>query len=78
MFLEGKNRDLLDNYADKMDAASAALKFERAAIYRDQIAHLQRMQEQQYVMNDAGDIDIVAAVYNPGSVCVLVLSLIHI
>jgi len=73
MFLEGKNRDLLDNYADKMDAASAALKFERAAIYRDQIAHLQRMQEQQYVMNDAGDIDIVAAVYNPGSVCVLVM-----
>jgi len=73
MFLEGKNRDLLDNYADKMDAASAELKFERAAIYRDQIAHLQRMQEQQYVMNDAGDIDIVAAVYNPGSVCVLVM-----
>lgn len=73
MFLEGKSRTLLDAYADKMDAASAALKFERAAIYRDQIAHLQRMQEQQYVMNDTGDIDIVAAVHNPGSVCVLVM-----
>ncbi len=73
MFLEGKNRVLLDDYADKMEAASKDLKFEKAAQYRDQIAHLQRMQEQQYVMGGQGDIDIIAAVTNPGAVCVLVM-----
>ena len=73
MFLEGKNRVLLDDYADKMEAASTDLKFEKAAQYRDQIAHLQRMQEQQYVMGGQGDIDIIAAVTNPGAVCVLVM-----
>ncbi len=73
MFLEGKSRALIETYADKMEKASADLKFEKAAQYRDQIAHLQRMQEQQYVMGNQGDIDIIAAVMNPGAVCVLVM-----
>ena len=68
LFLEGKSRKLIDDYADEMEEAATQLKFERAAQFRDQIAHLQRMQEQQYVMGDQGDIDIVAAVMNPGAV----------
>ena len=72
-FLDGKSRNLIDTYANKMDAASKSLDFERAAIYRDQIAHLQRMQEQQYVTRGEGDIDIIAAVVNPGAICVLVM-----
>ncbi len=73
LFLEGKSRKLIDDYADEMEEAARQLKFERAAQFRDQIAHLQRMQEQQYVMGDQGDIDIIAAVMNPGAVCVLVM-----
>ena len=73
MFLEGKSRDVLEDYANKMDEASQALNFEKAAQYRDQIAHLQRMQEQQHVMGMQGDIDVIAAVVNPGGVCVLVM-----
>jgi len=49
MFLQGKSRGLINDYANKMEAAAQDLKFERAAKYRDQVAHLQRMQEQQYV-----------------------------
>lgn len=73
MFLEGKSRAVLDDYANKMDEASKALEFEKAARYRDQIAHLQRIQEQQYVLGSQGDIDVIAAVVNPGGVCVLVM-----
>ncbi|MEX2327696.1 MAG: excinuclease ABC subunit UvrC, partial [Pseudomonadales bacterium] len=73
LFLEGKSRAVLDDYADKMDEASKALDFERAADYRDQIAHLQRMQEQQYVFGNEGDIDVIAAIVNPGGVCVLIM-----
>lgn len=73
MFLDGKNRTLIDGYADKMDKASKTLDFERAAKYRDQISHLQRIQEQQYVTRGEGDIDVIAAVYNPGAVCVVLM-----
>ncbi|MDB9880372.1 excinuclease ABC subunit UvrC, partial [Pseudomonadales bacterium] len=73
LFLDGKSRAVLDDYADKMDAASQQLEFERAAKYRDQIAHLQRIQESQYVTGDGGDIDVIAAIVNPGGVCVLVM-----
>lgn len=73
MFLDGKSRKLIDQYADKMEKASQTLDFERAAKYRDQIAHLQRIQEQQYVTRGEGDIDVLAAVYNPGAVCVVLM-----
>lgn len=73
LFLEGKSRVVLDDYANKMDEASKALEFEKAAQYRDQIAHLQRIQEQQYVFGSEGDIDVIATVVNPGGVCVLVM-----
>lgn len=73
MFLEGKSRAVLDDYANKMDEASKALEFERAAKYRDQVTHLQRIQEQQYVFGSEGDIDVIAAIVNPGGVCVLVM-----
>lgn len=72
-FLEGKSRKLIDQYADKMDKASQSLDFEKAAKYRDQIAHLQRIQEQQYVTRGDGDIDVLAAIYNPGAVCVVLM-----
>ena len=46
----------------QMDAAAAALQFERAARMRDKIARLQQLQSRQFVESaTAGDIDVVAA-----------------
>ena len=73
MFLEGRNKAIMDDYANKMEQSSADLNFERAAQYRDQISHLRKIQEQQYVVGDQGDIDVIAAVANPSGVCVLVM-----
>ncbi|MYA16841.1 MAG: excinuclease ABC subunit UvrC, partial [Gammaproteobacteria bacterium] len=58
MFLEGKSQDVLAEFKAKMEAAAESLEFERAARYRDQIAHLRRVQENQYVHGAGGDVDI--------------------
>jgi excinuclease ABC subunit C len=73
MFLEGKSRKILTEYANRMEAASAALEFEKAAQHRDQITHLRRIQEQQYVVAPEAEVDVMGAVVNPGGVCVEVL-----
>ena len=72
MFLEGKDNAIVDELVRKMEAASAALEFERAARYRDQIANLRRVQEKQYVMGEGGDLDVIAAAQKEGAGCVQV------
>ena len=71
-FLEGRNTELIDELVQRMEAAAAALEYEQAARYRDQIASLRRVQERQYVSGERGDLDIVAAVQQGGLVCVQV------
>ena len=73
LFLEGKSNDVISDYANKMESAAEELEYERAAVYRDQITHLRRVQEQQYVVGGQGDIDVVAGVMKPGGACVLVM-----
>lgn len=73
LFLEGKSNVVMQDYANKMEAASKALEFEKAAHYRDQLGHLRKIQEQQYVVGNQGDIDVLAVVMGPGGVCVLVM-----
>ncbi len=73
MFLEGKSNAVMSDYADKMEKASQDLEFERAAHYRDQVTHLRRIQEQQYVVGNQGDIDVLAVAINAAGVCVLVM-----
>lgn len=73
MFLEGKSNAVMQDYANKMENASEKLEFEKAAHYRDQVGHLRKIQEQQYVVGNQGDIDVHAVVINPGGVCVLVM-----
>ena len=51
----------------QMEAAAAALEFERAARIRDKITRLQQLQSRQFVESaTAGDIDVVAAAIERG------------
>ena len=70
LFLEGKSADVLDEFKARMEAASARLEFERAARHRDQIGHLRRIQENQYVHGDGGDVDIFGVAVGSGHACV--------
>jgi excinuclease ABC subunit C len=70
-FLDGKETDVISDLSDKMNVAAAALDYELAAHYRDQIRMLQRILSGQAAESTgAGDVDIVAAVENEGTWCV--------
>jgi excinuclease ABC subunit C len=72
MFLEGRSNAVIDDLVARMEQASAALDFEAAARYRDQIAQLRRLQEKQSIIAGEGDHDIVAVAEEGGMACVQV------
>ena len=72
LFLEGRSSQVIDDLVECMERASRDQNYEQAAIYRDQIANLHRIQEKQYVSKDSGDLDIVACKTGRGSACVQV------
>ncbi len=66
LFLEGKNQQVLDDLSEQMAMASAGLEFEEAAIIRDKVASLRRVQERQYITSEQGDLDVLAAIVRDG------------
>ena len=73
LFLSGKSQELMVRLADDMEQAAAQLSYEKAAIYRDQIGHLQHVQASQGIEGVSGDLDIIAAAASHGRACVQVL-----
>ena len=73
MFLQGKNKVVMDELASEMESCSSELNFEKAAVLRDQIISLQKVQEQQYVSGMQGDADIIGCAIQPGGVCLHML-----
>ncbi len=72
LFLEGRNSTLNEELVRRMEQAAERLDYEQAAIYRDQISSLRRIQERQYVSGESGDLDILACVVSAGVACVQV------
>ena len=61
LFLLGRENDVINTLTAKMDTAATALRFEEAAMYRDQVRALSRVQARQYVESAVGvDADVVA------------------
>jgi excinuclease ABC subunit C len=71
-FLDGRTDEVIGDLAERMESAADALEFERAAVLRDQIATLRRIQQRQCVSGEGGDLDIVAAAAGGGLTCVQV------
>src|SRR5690606_13803795 len=71
-FLEGKNSEIVDELAQRMDQAAEALDYEAAGRYRDQIINLRRVQDRQYVSGERGDLAITAAAIEGGMACIQV------
>ena len=70
MFLNGKSQAVLDTFKAKMTDAAEQLDYEKAARYRDQITRLRKVQENQYVHGEGGDVDIFAQAQANGVHCV--------
>jgi excinuclease ABC subunit C len=65
-FLSGKSRAVKDELAGEMEEASAALDFERAAVYRDRLAALSAIQGSQGINPRGVDEADVFAVHQQG------------
>jgi len=71
MFLLGKQQEVSKRLNQAMEAASARLAFEQAAVYRDLIQSLHQVQEKQFVFSSKGeDMDILVAQKEAGQLCV--------
>lgn len=61
LFLQGKQTEVIDGIAHKMQQASDNLEYEHAAVLRDQMQALRKIQEKQFMdSGKAMDADIVA------------------
>ena len=70
-FLQGKEQAVLENVERKMLAAAEAQHYEDAALYRDQIQALRKVQERQFVESGSEtDADVVAVAAKSELVCV--------
>lgn len=71
LFLQGRQQEVIGRLSDAMEQAAARLAFEQAALYRDQIQSLRKVQDKQYVESGRGeDVDIAVVVEEGGMVCV--------
>jgi excinuclease ABC subunit C len=70
-FLSGRSHAVKDQLARDMEAASEALDFERAAVYRDRLAALSAVQTNQGI-NPRGveEADVFAAYQDEGFTCI--------
>ncbi|GAA5647497.1 excinuclease ABC subunit UvrC [Vibrio proteolyticus] len=74
LFLQGKDKQVLEILIAKMEEASRTLKFEDAAKYRDQIQAIRRVQEQQFVSEDSmDDMDVLGFAQENGIACIHIL-----
>ena len=71
LFLAGRDSEVIDALNARMEVAAAELRFEQAAILRDQVQALAKVRAQQFVESrNSGDADVIAAVVANGLACV--------
>ena len=70
LFLSGKEDEVIDRLTLRMDAAASGMRYEEAAIFRDQIAALRKVREKQFVSGAGDDADVIACGRAAGVACV--------
>lgn len=70
LFLKGKNAEVISTLVGKMEKASEVLNYEAAAIYRNQISALRKIQEQQYVAGTQEELDVFGFAFRNGIACI--------
>jgi excinuclease ABC subunit C len=73
LFLQGQSEVVTQKLGERMEQASAALNFERAAQYRDQLAKLNNVRSEQLITRTSGDFDAVGLAEDHGIPCVAIL-----
>jgi excinuclease ABC subunit C len=65
-FLQGKSQGVIEQLVTEMESASESLEFEKAAVRRDQIQSLKKVQEQQWVSGEVEQLDVLGFAYQHG------------
>ncbi|HET6629021.1 MAG TPA: excinuclease ABC subunit UvrC [Woeseiaceae bacterium] len=74
LFLEGKNRNVIDTFVRRMERAAENRDYELAARYRDQIGRIKKVEAEQLISREnVRDLDVIAAASKAGISCVTVL-----
>lgn len=74
MFLEGKNRSVIDTFVARMEQASGDRDYEQAARFRDQIARLRKIEAEQLISREsANDLDVIAIASRAGIHCATII-----
>ncbi|NUQ13380.1 MAG: excinuclease ABC subunit UvrC [Gemmatimonadaceae bacterium] len=74
LFLEGRTAEVVRRVRERMQAASAAMDYERAAELRDALQRLEQMEESTVVLRvEGGDQDAVGLARDGDDACVVVL-----
>ena len=74
-FLEGRNQAVMHSVEKRMETASALLDYERAASFRDLLIRLRKLQSQQFVIGEKGNIDIFGLAEKMGQIAVAVIAI---
>ena len=74
LFLEGKNRSVIDTMVARMEDASSKQEYELAARFRDQIQRFKKVEAEQLVSrSNTGDLDVLAVASQASHHCVTVI-----
>lgn len=64
--LDGKENEISEHFASEMEKASEQLDFEAAAVFRDRVLALRRLQERQYISDGQHNVDVVTLLDKAG------------
>ena len=64
--LDGKENEISEHFASEMDKSSERLDFEAAALFRDRVLALRRLQERQYISDGQHNVDVVTLLDKAG------------
>lgn len=73
LFLEGKSQEVINELAQRMEEKANELEYEEASKYRDQIALLKGVQEQQIIVGKEQNVDVLGVAINGSLSCIHVL-----
>jgi len=70
LFLQGKDQQLNEMLISQMEQSSKDLDFEAAAVFRDRINALKRIQSHQVITSGSADIDVLSVAELHGKYCI--------
>lgn len=77
LFLQGKNKTVIDTMAHEMEIAANEFDYESAARLRDQISALREIQQKQVISTGQGDLDIIGLAHQAAHYALYVMNVRH-